>query len=482
MALGDFFERIFVITPEARERVLDRIDRSKPMTEDGFNFYALPNDNEEGRGRYKFFKRPVALQFFYYDKLYKVHGERTAGVFELFLDLLYVAIIALFSSTVAENPDPIHILKYVIIFLHAYQIWQDVREIFNSYYTDDILQRTLILVVMAFMVVFANNASKLGEKEDMETDTSFFTAVISFQILHFILIVNWFVYSMYITEHMVRMRTMGLVNAVSFCLRMGLLFAGWRGRIILAIVALALERLLFFYIYSPLFKSQTSSEFSTAVNIEHETDRMTALYIIVLGEFLNAIVLGAPAGDGITTKTLRAVMVLVIAFCLNWLYVHGDGSVRNTHPIRRSALTAILWLWIPEPLCAVLVLAGDIAAEFTKEANLEFHGPYQLIFCGSLAIAILCLWFLAMLIQEREILLMPKSSRMALRLIDVVVFAALPLMDLSTTRVLAVISCMLGVTVVWETYVSLPVRVDATVAALEAEAERLLGPNYRSIE
>lgn len=481
MALGDFFERIFVISPQARERVLDRIERSKLMTEDGFQFYALPNDNEEGRGRYKFFKRPVALQFFHFSKLYKVHGDRTAGVFELFLDLLYVAIIALFSSTVAENPDPIHILKYVIIFLHAYQIWQDIREIFNSYYTDDILQRTLILVVMAFMVVFANNAAKLGEEEDMESDASFRTAVISFQILHFILIVNWFVYSMYITEHMVRMRTMGLVNAVSFGLRMGLLFASWRGRIILAIVALALERLLFFYIYSPWFKSHSSSEFSTAVNIEHETDRMTALYIIVLGEFLNAIVLGAPAGDGITSKTLRAVLVLVIAFCLNWLYVHGDGSVRNTHPIRRSAFTAIMWLWIPEPLCAVLVLAGDIAAEFTREANLEFHGPYQVIFCSSIAIGMLCLWGLSMLILEREKLLLPKVWRMAFRLIDLVVFAALPAMNLSTTHVLAVISSMLAATVIWETYFSLPAKVDAPVAALEAEAENQLDPSNRSI-
>lgn len=450
MTIADIANRVFEITPEARERAMDRIRRSKLVEEDGFKFYALPRDEEQ---RSRMLQRPMALQFHHYGKLYKVHGERAAGVFELFLDLLYVAIIALFSANVAAKPDAIHILKYVIIFLHAYQIWQDLREIFNSFYTDDILQRTLILVVMGFMVVFANNASNMLDNDSPE-ETSFYTAVVAFQLLHLIIIANWLFYSLFITEHLVRMRLMGIVNCISFLVRTGVLFVGWRGRAVLAILALLIERGFWFYIYSPFFQSHEEAEFSSAVNIEHESDRMTALYIIVLGEFLNAIVLGAPAGDGISSKTLRAILVLVIAFTLNWIYVKADGSHRPTHPLRRSAVSAILWLWIHEPLCAVLVLSGDIAAEFTKESHIN-HRALQWVFSGCISIGMLCLWGLAQCFKPREKLLYSKNVRLAFRLVDVVVFALIPLTEWSTTSILKVISGCLVATVVWETYTSL---------------------------
>jgi len=451
MFLANLADRLFYIPPEARERALDRINRSKPVEEDGFHFYALPHEKEE---RYKWLKQPVALQFHYHGRLYKYHGERTAGVFELFLDLLYVAIISQFSSTVAETPDTIHLVKYVIIFLHAYQIWHDLREIFNSFYTDDILQRALILVVMAFMVIFANNAAKIGD-DDTPDETSFYTAVAAYQLVHFILIANWFFYSLFITEHLIRMRLMGIVNAVSFLVRMGLLFVGWRGRIILAITALAIERGFWFYLYSPYFRSHVDSEFSTAVNIEHESDRMTALFIIVLGEFLNAIVVGAPASDGLTSRSLRAVLILVIAFTLNWIYVTNDASNRPVHPLRRSAVSAILWFWLHEPLCAVLVLSGDIAAEFTKESHID-HRALQWVFSESIAIGLFCLWALSMCFKSREVLSFSKPLRMGLRLVDVVAIGLLPLTEWSTTTHLEVITGLLIVTVVWESYTSVP--------------------------
>lgn len=470
MVFNSFFERILHIPPEARERALDRINRSKPVEEDGFQFFALPREKEE---RYKWLKKPVALQFHYYGKLYKYHGERTAGVFELFLDLLYVAIISQFSSTVAENPDAIHIVKYVIIFLHAYQIWHDLREIFNSFYTDDILQRALILIVMAFMVIFANNAAKIGDNDTPDED-SFYTAVAAFQLVHLILIANWFFYSLFIPEHLIRMRLMGLVNAVSFLVRMGLLFVSWKGRITLAIIALAIERGFWFYLYSPFFKSHIDSEFSTAVNIEHASDRMTALFIIVLGEFLNAIVVGAPASGGLTARSLRAVLILIIAFTLNWIYVTNDASNRPVHPLRRSAVSAILWFWFHEPLCAVLVLSGDIAAEFTKESHIH-HRMLQWVFSECIALGMLCLWGMSMCFKSREVLRVSKPLRMGLRLVDAALISLLPLTEWSTTTNLEVIALLLIVTVVWESYTSIPCHSLDKVNSQLGETTSLLG-------
>ncbi|VVT47107.1 uncharacterized protein SAPINGB_P001546 [Magnusiomyces paraingens] len=441
-------------TPEKeRQRALDRISRSTPVEEGGFKFYSLPNEEAE---EHHLFQRPEALQFFYNGKLYKVTGERASGVFELFLDLLYVAMIALFSSDVAEHPDWPHLLKYLVIFFHSYQIWQDLRETFDNYYTDDILQRGIVLSVMIGMAIFANNAAYIGFGHK-RSEVAYLSAVISFQVVHFILIANWFFYSLFIPEHLVRMRVMGCINIFTFLLRSLLLIphTSWTFRIIIALLALAIERGFWVYIYSPWFQTKEYTEFSTAVNIEHESDRMTALYIIVLGEFLNSLISDASIILGLDIAAGRAVMVLIIAFSLNWLYVHNDGSVKNTHALRRSALTAIGWFIIHEPLCAALVLSGDIAAEFVKYDILENYN-LEWFFCYGLAIGTFSLWIMAQCTLARDELVWPKQIRLLFRLIDVIIFALLPFAKLDTSNTLLVASVLMVITVVWENYGSLP--------------------------
>jgi hypothetical protein len=56
-------------------------------------------------------------------------------------------------------------------------------------------------------------------------------------------------------------------------------------------------------------------------------DRAAAFYIIVLGE--HNVIVGSPAAIGLNLRALRAVWTLVVAFCLNWLYVNGDGASKS---------------------------------------------------------------------------------------------------------------------------------------------------------
>jgi len=69
------------------------------------------------------------------------------------------------------------------------------------------------------------------------------------------------------------------------------------------------------------------------VDINHEIDRLGAFFIIILGEFLYGIIYGSPAGIGLHQSILKVVWSLVIAFCLNWCYVNGDGSMDFAHPV-----------------------------------------------------------------------------------------------------------------------------------------------------
>ena len=109
-------------------------------------------------------KRPKALQYFYNGELKKeIEGERQAGRFELFLDLLYVALVANFAEDLAAHPSGVELVKYVLIFAPAWHVWSDLREIMNSYYTDDVVQRCIILWIMALLVLYGNNATLVAE-------------------------------------------------------------------------------------------------------------------------------------------------------------------------------------------------------------------------------------------------------------------------------------------------------------------------------
>ena len=47
-------------------------------------------------------------------------GERQAGRFELFLDLLYVAILSNFADTLAEDISGAKLVKYIVSWLRFY--------------------------------------------------------------------------------------------------------------------------------------------------------------------------------------------------------------------------------------------------------------------------------------------------------------------------------------------------------------------------
>ncbi|KAJ6088508.1 bacterial low temperature requirement A protein-domain-containing protein [Penicillium sp. IBT 16267x] len=119
-------------------------------------------------------RQPRALQWFEHGRLVKRRDEeRQAGRFELFLDLLYVAILSNFADTLTQDISGAKLAKYIIwltesstlqlILAPSWHVWSDLREVMNAFYNDDLLQRVLILWIMALMVVYGNNAPLVDE-------------------------------------------------------------------------------------------------------------------------------------------------------------------------------------------------------------------------------------------------------------------------------------------------------------------------------
>lgn len=397
-------------------------------------------------------KRPKALQWFHNGHLQKESDEeRQAGRFELFLDLLYVALVANFAEDLADHPSGAELVKYLLIFAPAWHLWSDLREIMNSYYTDDLVQRGVILWIMALLVLYGNNATLVAE--DLGAMR---TTVGAFMAARLTVALVYAVSSFASWQHRVQARIMAVLILVGLFLWIPLLFEGvsLRAKIAVAVVAVVYQEAAWITTFGPWVKRRLALEYSTAVDIGHEIDRLAAFYIIVLGEYLYSIIVGNPAAVGLNTGLLKAVWTLIIAFCLNWLYVNGDGSVVAVHPIRRTAATAFVFFGLHMPLAASLLVGGHVCAASVGHEGIESGERW--LMGGGLGVGMLCLWLLAVLFRSEDSgeLIMSKTIRIGMRLVAAVVLALLPLVHeehLDAVQLLSTVMALIVFVTMWET-------------------------------
>lgn len=424
-------------------------------------------DGATGPPRY-LVRRPKALQWFYKGQLQKeLDEERQAGRFELFLDLLCkahlnarypttnlnppdVAIVANFSEHLAAHPDGAHVVQYLLTFWPAWHIWSDIRELMNSFYTDDIVQRCIVLWLMAMLVLYANNANEVAEIDALRTTAG------AYMVARFTNAVVMLIHSCASYQHRAQTRIMAGFVLVGLFLIIPLFFeeVSIRGKIAVVAVIIAYQEITWFLSFGPWIKKALNLTYSTAVDIAHEIDRLAAFFIIILGEYLYGIVVGSPAGIGLTRGYGRAVCTLIIAFSLNWLYTSGDGSLQSTHPIRRSAYTAFAFFTLHLPLSASFLIGGHVCALSAGEPELD-EGQTRLM-GGGLGIGMFCLWLFAQLHRSddhtRE-LVMHKQMRVGMRLVVAIILIAVsqPRIGISTTSLLVIELALIVWVVLWET-------------------------------
>jgi low temperature requirement protein LtrA len=267
----------------------------------------------------------------------------------------------------------------------------------NSFYNDDLLQRVLILWVMAILVVYGNNAV-LVDKEIgalRATAGAYLTARMTTNCMHL-----YYSFSSY--HHRAQQRLWFVLATCALCLYIPLFVESlsFRSKIAVTAVGICTEEGIWIFCYSPIAKRLLQARYTTAVDVPHEVDRVGAFFIIVLGEFLYQIVFGSPAAIGFNMDLLRAVWTLIIAFCLNWMYVHSDGSLKSLHPLRHHIIASFLWITLHLPLVASLLAGGHVAAASAKGDH--FDDGDRWLLCGGLGTGMICLYGITLLHKTED--------------------------------------------------------------------------------
>jgi low temperature requirement protein LtrA len=222
--------------------------------------------------------------------LWRASGTTEVTSFELFVDLLYVGILAINGDHAAEDPTGYELLRFTITFIMSWKIWSDVTTLISWFETDDILQRLSILFIMACLLGLTTNM--------LDAFESTYAQLIAFYIAARLFMTAYCV-ALAAVVPMVRpmMITQAFIALIPSILWIGSIYVELPHRFVIIWIAIFLDLSGSMFLVSLIRSSKFISksfgermeklyEFYPAVNIEHKVERTNAFVTLVFGTYL----------------------------------------------------------------------------------------------------------------------------------------------------------------------------------------------------
>ncbi|KAF7292874.1 hypothetical protein MIND_01186400 [Mycena indigotica] len=112
-----------------------------------------------------------------------------------------------------------------------------------------------------------------------------------------------------------------------------------------------------------------------AINIEHQIERLGAFVTVVLGEMVMSVFFSSSGHVGLNMESGRAMLSLMLAFNLNWLYFDSALTKHFVHAIRRHWISGYFFTFLHLPLCMSLLLASAAVSTLIKSNHIDSeHG------------------------------------------------------------------------------------------------------------
>ncbi|QSZ33769.1 hypothetical protein DSL72_005340 [Monilinia vaccinii-corymbosi] len=425
---------------------------------------------EKRNGRImKLYKKPTVRQYFHRGLLWRASGATEVASFELFVDLLYVGILAINGDHAAEHPTGYELLRFVITFIMSWKIWSDLALIISWFETDDIAQRISILFIMACLLGLTTNMLEAFENTYKMLVAFYLTARLFTG--SYLLFLAWCI-------PMVRgmLIAQAIIIAIPSILWIGSIYVDLPQRFPIIAVAILIDLtgavgVMFLVRGAKHISSRVATwadvvfEFYPATNIEHKTERTNAFVTLVFGYSVVAIIYQSAAPLELNAFFGKAVLGLVQAFVFNWIYFDLDGADLFAHAIRRDARASIIWGLAHLPFVMSYVLGGaalsrlvvardcadtpleSLTDAYRVKSETEMSNGLRWFYCAGFGIALFCMGIIsASHIHKKDShgMRLAKRWRLLNRLFTCSILICLPLAHtLNSLQVIATVTGLL---------------------------------------
>ncbi|KAL7419951.1 hypothetical protein Q5752_004914, partial [Cryptotrichosporon argae] len=195
-------------------------------------------------------RRPIIRQWIDGGKLYREPAPREVPRFELFFDLLFVAIIHQLADAAIEEPGGDAVARFILTFWPSWSIWEEACRYSNVSGSDDLLHRVWVLVGMACLLGYAANASAIElhptEGADGLDSTAVHAAVAYWLIIKLTRVLVLFYYALRLPEFRLSQLLGGLAVLVPMFVYLPLVWVKSRhAQIILSALGIFIDLLRF---------------------------------------------------------------------------------------------------------------------------------------------------------------------------------------------------------------------------------------------
>ena len=318
----------------------------------------------------------------------ETEGHRSATWLELFYDLAVVAAVAVLGVRLGGVGEAGGVWVYLGYLLLIWWLWVSHTFYADRYDTDDLIYRILATVQLVAVAVIA--ASLSGDA------VSTFSFAVGYTLVRLVLL------AMYLRAriHVAETRTDYQPNNLGF----GLGAALWAisivtpepGRYVLWAAAFAVD------IATPWVMRREQAK--VPLDVSHLPERFGLFTILILGESIVATVAGLSHVEWTSVAIFAAVMALVVATAMWWLYFDNvEGMVVRRDPNLKRNWRPTVWIYSHFGIAAGLgITAIGLEHVITEAGHGVFPGyeRWLLVTGASLAVTALALTHLASGSQE----------------------------------------------------------------------------------
>lgn len=312
--------------------------------------------------------KPHPRQFFVGTILYQEELHRKMTWDELFLDLVFVAIIA--ALTLIFKDEGVNwetFEKFYLIYVPVFLSWQTITVYMNRFKQYVFWDKSILYLSMILVIGMGLNAeNSFNEKVSENTSNIFIVTYLVFRAFYLGIYVYYsyklpefkrFILTVFVLPHF-----LSLLPWFSSVLiphddsNFGTVLRQKKSLWWSSYIADIFFTILSVY-YTRIFRQKY--QYRIALDFEHLVERMGLFIIITLGEIIVSI-LWSSRDPSFSTLYVDTILGLAIAISFQRLYFYliDAYSGEFTHPIRQSFIKGILWLSLQLPFSAFIVAGG----------------------------------------------------------------------------------------------------------------------------